>query len=213
MNNFSKELIETIATLYSGEAMKGDPTEIKITGHVVWLAQQAKKAAEAGNSKGNKFSNRLTDCRSRLLDAEAILHHLHKPENLAHLLEECSPEVTLGAMIDKAWNLVSEASGDCEAMTEASDEDLKAELQATVREVAQPDTEVTADPAIRHFDALDEIHAQTDSLLSMLFLYFGQLGPEGEELHPHIVQNYLWQLQNNMKRAQEVSNALYECKK
>ncbi|MBW3225498.1 hypothetical protein [Marinobacter adhaerens] len=161
----------------------------------------------------NKFSNRLTDCRSRLLDAEATLNFLRNRENLNNLLEHDSPDVVLEALIDQAWTLVFNASGDCEAMTEASDEDLRAELQATVREVTQPETEETADPAIRHFDALDEIHAQTDSLLSMLFLYFGQLGPEGEELHPHIVQNYLWQLQNNMKRAQEVSNALYECKK
>ena len=161
----------------------------------------------------NKFSNRLTDCRSRLLDAEAILHHLHKPENLAHLLEECSPEVTLGAMIDKAWNLVSEASGDCEAMTEASDEDLKAELQETVQEVREPEPAKVGliDEARKEtMEQIDEIHTQTDSLLTMLFLYFGQLGPEGEELHPHVVQNYLWQLQSNVRRAQEISDTLFK---
>ncbi|MCP4063712.1 MAG: hypothetical protein GY740_10730 [Gammaproteobacteria bacterium] len=208
MNNFSKELIETIAALYSGEAMKGDPTEIKITGHVVWLAQQAKKAADAGNSKGNKFSDRLTNCRSRLLDGEAILHHLHKPENLAHLLEECSPEVTLGAMIDKAWNLVSEASGDCEAMTEASDEDLKAELQETVQEVQGVQEE--GNPLVKYFDALDEIHAQTDSLLAMFLLYLNQAHDGGETFNEHLLANYVWQLQSNMKRAQEVSEELYK---
>lgn len=66
----------------------------------------------------NKFSNPLTDRRSRLLDAEALLHHLQNRENLNNLLENDSPEVTLGAMIDKSWQLVGEAS----------DEDLKAEL-------------------------------------------------------------------------------------
>ena len=64
----------------------------------------------------NKFSNRLTDCRSRLLDAEASLNFMRNRENLQTLLN--SPDVVVGAMIDHAWNLVAAASGDCEAMTE-----------------------------------------------------------------------------------------------
>lgn len=56
---------------------------------------------------------------------------------------------------------------------------------------------------------IDDAHTQTDSLLTMLFLYFGQRGPEGEELHPHIVQIYLWQLQSNIRRAQETADTLF----
>ncbi|WP_286749427.1 hypothetical protein [Marinobacter sp. UBA2688] len=96
----------------------------------------------------NKFSNRLTDCRSRLLDAEAILHHLHNPENLNHLLEECSPEVTLGAMIDKAWELVSEASGDCEAMTESYNQGLGAEIAETANKLIEAGGVINAGPKL-----------------------------------------------------------------
>lgn len=160
----------------------------------------------------NKFSNRLTDCRSRLLDAEATLNFLRNRENLSNLLEHDSPDVVVGAMIDQAWNLVASASGDCEGMTEASDEDLKAELKANAQEVREPKPQVVG-PIVQAqketMEQIDEIHTQTYSLLSMLFLYFGQLGPDGEELHPHIVQNYLWQLQSNVKRAREISDELF----
>ncbi len=46
-----------------------------------------------------KLSNRLTDCRSRLLDAEALLNFIRKPEYLNTLLEADSQEVTVGAMV------------------------------------------------------------------------------------------------------------------
>lgn len=158
------------------------------------------------------FSNRLTDCRSRLLDAEATLNFLRNRENLNNLLEHDSPDVVLEALIDQAWTLVFNASGDCEAMTEARDEDLKAELQETLQEVrgAEPAKAGLIDEARKEtMEQIDEIHTQTDSLLTMLFLYFGQLGPEGEELHPHVVQNYLWQLQSNVRRVQEISDKLF----
>ncbi|MBO6811721.1 MULTISPECIES: hypothetical protein [Marinobacter] len=161
----------------------------------------------------NKFSNRLTDCRSRLLDAEAILNHLHHPENLHHLLENCSPEVTIGAMIDKAWDLVANASGDCEAMTEASEEDLKAELHQTVRRLqgAAPESQETDSSSFaQHIDTIDEIHEQSRSMLCMLMLYLSQAREGGETLTESMLENYTWQLQANMERAIEASCALSE---
>lgn len=162
----------------------------------------------------NKFSNRLTDCRSRLLDAEAILNHLHHPENLHHLLENCSPEVTIGAMIDKAWDLVANASGDCEAMTEASDEDLKAELHQTVRrlQAAAPESQETDSSSFaQHLDTIDEIHEQSRSLLHMLMLNHRRASQGEEALSDSNLESYTWQLVNNMDRAIEASCALSEC--
>lgn len=152
----------------------------------------------------NKFSNRLTDCRSRLLDAEATLNFLRNRENLNNLLEHDSPDVVVGAMIDQAWELVANASGDCEAMTEASDEDLKAELQAPAMEVQE------GNPLVKYFDALDEIHAQTDSLLAMFHLYLNQAHDGGTTFNENLLANYVWQLQSNLQRAQEVSEELYQ---
>lgn len=42
------ELVDAVAGLYSGKAMKGDQTEVAINGHIVWLAQQAQKELRAG---------------------------------------------------------------------------------------------------------------------------------------------------------------------
>jgi hypothetical protein len=50
----------------------------------------------------SNYTPKLDDCRSRLLDAEALLHHLSKPEYLNSLLEACSSEVTIGAIVEKA---------------------------------------------------------------------------------------------------------------
>lgn len=161
----------------------------------------------------NKFSNRLTDCRSRLLDAEAILNHLHHPENLHHLLENCSPEVTIGAMIDKAWDLVANASGDCEAMTEASDEDLKAELHEAAKELQGATSQVlrASRPSIvQHLDTIDEIHEQSRSLLHMLMLNHRRASQGEEALSDSNLESYTWQLVNNMDRAIEASCALSE---
>jgi hypothetical protein len=41
----ARDLVERIARLYSGEALPNDPTELVITGHDVWLAQQARAGA------------------------------------------------------------------------------------------------------------------------------------------------------------------------
>lgn len=161
----------------------------------------------------NKFSNKLDDMRARLLDAEAILHHLHKPENLNHLLDECSPEVTLGAMIDKAWNLVSEASGDCEAMTKASDDDFRAELKETAAEFIRLETgaeQVSRHSVSQHLDTIDEIHEQTRSLLHMLMLNHRRASQGEEALSDSQLENYAWQLVANMDRAIEASCALSE---
>lgn len=159
----------------------------------------------------NKFSNRLTDCRSRLLDAEAILNHLHHPENLHHLLENCSPEVTIGAMIDKAWDLVANASGDCEAMTEASDEDLKAELKATVRDEGEPVRRETARPhLINSVDDLGTLHTQTHSMLMMMLVYLEQAREGGSELNGLIVENYVGQLIANIEQAEKATQALVD---
>ena len=170
----------------------------------------------------NKFSNRLTDCRSRLLDAEAILNHLHHPENLHHLLENCSPEVTIGAMIDKAWDLVANASGDCEAMTEASNEDLGAELHHTAKEILEagrvsdekaaklspPVTSLAGH--VEHMDTLDEIHEQSLALLDMLMLNYRHAGQGEEALADKVLENYTWQLKSNLERAIKASDALSE---
>lgn len=169
----------------------------------------------------NKFSNRLTDCRSRLLDAEAILHHLHKPENLNHLLEECSPEVTLGAMIDKAWSLVSEASGDVEAMEKTHNDDLLAELRQSANEARDyiahgPEGSTAVPEASRpapvrhseHMDTLDEIHEQSLAMLNMLMLNHRHASNGEESLADSVLESYAWQLVENMKRASTATQAL-----
>ncbi len=162
----------------------------------------------------NKFSNRLTDCRSRLLDAEATLNFLRNRENLNNLLEHDSPDVVVGAMIDQAWNLVASASGDCEAMTEATNEDLGAELQRTANQIIeaggiarQKAVEGETNQALDYFDELNEIHIQTDSLLAMFHLYLNQAQDGGETFNEHLLANYVWQLQRNMSQAQKLAEA------
>lgn len=165
----------------------------------------------------NKFSNRLTDCRSRLLDAEANLNFMRNRENLNTLLEHDSPDVVVGAMIDQAWDLVSDASGDCEAMAEMSNEDLGAELQETAKIIVeagfrdQASTEVGQqdDGRKEKMEQVDEIHTQTDSLLSMLLLYLDQARNGGDTFNEHVLCNYVWQLQSNVRRAQEISDTLF----
>lgn len=160
----------------------------------------------------NNFSNRLNDCRSRLLDAEATLNFMRSRENLNNLLEHDSPDVVVGAMIDQAWRLVATASGDCEAITDASDEDLKKELKATVREVGErmpPKAEQIDEARKETMEQIDEIHVQTDSLISMLLLYLDQAGNGGEIFNEHVLSNYVWQLQSNVRRAREISDTLF----
>lgn len=54
------ELVDVIASLYSGKAMKGDRTELVITGHVVWLAQKARDELQAVQGRAFK-SNPFAD--------------------------------------------------------------------------------------------------------------------------------------------------------
>lgn len=206
MNKFAKELVETIAALYSGDAMKGDPTEIKITGHVVWLAQQAKKewAGDAGESTENEFSNRLTDCRSRLLDADALLNYLRKPENLNHMLESDSPEVTLAAMIERTFNLVSDACGETEILCRARDPELAAEANDSLKVTGS----TPAVEGVEALDTIDMIHEHTRSMLLMMLVYLEQAREGGTGLNELVLENYVGQMIDNMDRAVEASCAL-----
>lgn len=47
-----------IARLYSGTALKNDPTQIFVTGHEVWLAQQALLAYRASLNRYQPPSDR-----------------------------------------------------------------------------------------------------------------------------------------------------------
>lgn len=172
----------------------------------------------------NKFSNRLTDCRSRLLDAEANLNFMRNRENLNTLLEHDSPDVVVGAMIDHAWNLVAEASGDCEAMTEICNEDLGVELHHTAKEIleaghasgekaAKPDSLPAAAGLTahsKHMDMLDEIHEQSLAMLNMLMLNHRHASQGEESLADSVLESYTWQLVNNMERAVKAAAALSE---
>lgn len=60
----------------------------------------------------------LEENRGRLFDAEALLSFLQKPENLKHILEQDSPEVMLGALIDKAADHVTQATGETALLIE-----------------------------------------------------------------------------------------------
>ncbi|WP_421860784.1 hypothetical protein [Marinobacter salarius] len=165
----------------------------------------------------NKFSNRLTDCRSRLLDAEANLNFMRNRENLQTLLSHDSPDVVVGAMIDHAWNLVAAASGDCEAMTEAEDEDLKAELRESVRGITQQAIKPLAESANASLDnPVDDlclIHSQTQALLLMLMVYLEQAKDGGEELSEIALENYVGQLVTNMEQAEKATQALIDTQK
>jgi|GEM_PF-3884550 len=60
----------------------------------------------------------LEENRGRLFDAEALLLFLQKRENLIHILEQDSPEVILGALIDKAADHVTHATGETTLLIE-----------------------------------------------------------------------------------------------
>lgn len=161
----------------------------------------------------NNLSNRLTDCRSRLLDAEALLHHLHKPENLNDLLESDSPEITLGAMIDKAWRLVAEARGDCESMCETHDDAVKAVVRNVAAEhhhaIRKPEQASPADYS-QPLDTIDLIHEQTRSMLLMMLAYLEQARGSGAKINGVSLENYVGQMMSNMDQAVEASCALSE---
>jgi len=159
----------------------------------------------------NSYSTNLINIRARLLDAEALLNHLHKAENLNNLLENDSPEVTLGAMIDKAWHLVSEACGDSEHLCEAHDNEVRAEVRTIASEVhdaiRKPEN-AGPNAYTQHIDTIDEIHEQSRSLLHMLMLNHRRASQGEEALSDSNLESYTWQLVNNMDRAIEASCAL-----
>ena len=162
----------------------------------------------------NKFSNRLTDCRSRLLDAEANLNFMRNRENLQTLLDHDSPDVVVGAMIDQAWNLVAEASGDCEFMQNTHNDDFLAELKQSAAEGVAPVVEDVAVSRstnyLHHVDTICEIHDQTGSMLSMFMLYLSQARDGGETFKESVLESYVWQLLSNIERGQAASKALCE---
>ncbi|WP_373190469.1 hypothetical protein [Halomonas sp.] len=61
----------------------------------------------------------LEENRSHLFDAEALLLFLQKRENLSLILEGESPEVMLGALIDKAASHVSHTTGETTRLIES----------------------------------------------------------------------------------------------
>ncbi len=90
---------------------------------------------QTNSNTTNKYSNRLTEVRSRLLEAEALLNFMRKPEYLNTLLEADSPDVVIGAMLDKVWDHVANASADCFSLVDAREKDLVAELHRTALEL------------------------------------------------------------------------------
>ena len=172
----------------------------------------------------NKFSNRLTDCRSRLIDAEANLNFMRNRENLQTLLNHDSPDVVVGAMIDQAWNLVAEASGDCEFMQNTHNDDFLAELKQSAAETrdymaqrSEGAAPVVEDVAVsrstnyhHHVDTICEIHDQTRSMLSMFMLYLSQARDGGDTFNESVLESYVWQLLSNIERGQAASKALCE---
>ena len=149
----------------------------------------------------SNFSNHLTNARSRLLDAEALLLFLRNQENLTTLLNADSPEVTIGAMIDKAWDLVANASGDCEAMTESYSENSDAEPPIQAKVAGLPE-------CMGHIDTIDEIHEQSSAMLNMLMLHHRQASQGEESMSDSVLEGYTWQLVNNLERADKATEAL-----
>ncbi|MBY5961724.1 hypothetical protein [Marinobacter nauticus] len=155
-----------------------------------------------------KLSNHLTDCRSRLLDADALLNHLSKPENLEHLLSSDSPEVTLGALIERAYSLVSDACGDTELLCSAHNSEVVAEENDSSGGAGST-------PAVEGVEALntiDMIHEHTRSMLLMMLVYLEQAREGGTGLNELVLENYVGQMIDNMDRAVEASCALSKSK-
>jgi hypothetical protein len=161
----------------------------------------------------NKYSPKIDDLRARVLDTETLLHFMRDRENLQNMLDHGCPADPIRAMLDSAYNSISEANEFCIALQEASDEDFQAELKLSAREArahlvqsgqAKPAGEVVPDEQrvaeIRHFDQMDEIHAQTDALLAMLLLYMNQAHQGGDTFNEHLLADYVWQLQSNNQR-------------
>lgn len=171
----------------------------------------------------NKFSNKLTDTRARLLDAEATLHFLNNRENLNNLLDEGCPDVVLGALIGQVDNLVSQACEDCELMEKIHNDDFLAELRQSASEArdyiengpkgSPPVVAAGAPEPTRHsehMDTLDEIHEQSLAMLNMLMLNHRHASQGEESLADSVLESYTWQLVNNMERAVKAAAALSE---
>ncbi|PHQ24169.1 hypothetical protein CLH62_14640 [Marinobacter guineae] len=161
----------------------------------------------------NKFSSCLTDCRSRLLDAEATLNFLNSRENLNNLLEHDSPDVVIGAMISQAWNLVASASGDCEAMCDTHDDQVTAEIKKTAAEIVnyqrEPTTQESANTQLMNpVDDLGALHSQTRSMLLMMMLYLERAREGGSELSGVALENYVGQLISNVEQAEQATMKL-----
>ncbi|MDS1310499.1 hypothetical protein [Marinobacter xiaoshiensis] len=93
----------------------------------------------------NKYSDQLSIIQTSLFEAEALLNFMRKPEYLNTLLEADSPDIVLGAMLEKAWDHVANASGACFSLAGASDEGLKAELHRTALELIADGSSVELD--------------------------------------------------------------------
>jgi hypothetical protein len=167
----------------------------------------------------NSYSAKMEDMRSRMLDAEAILHFMRKPEHIQNLLEGDSPDVVIGALMERAWSPTSSASGDYFALIDVRDEDLGAELHRTALELIADGSIVQIDKNapgagltnhIEHIDKLDESHEQTKAMLSVLMLYLGQAGDGWDILNESVITSYAWQMMNNMERAKAASTAIHE---
>ena len=62
-----------------------------------------------------------------------------------------------------------------------------------------------------HVDAIDtlnEVHTQTQAMLSMLMAYLKSANEGGEELADHVLANYAWQLKANMDRAEQATEEM-----
>ena len=185
----------------------------------------------------NKFSSKLTNTRSRLLDAEATLQFLNDRENLNNVLDQGCPDVVLGALISQVDNLVSQACEDCELMEKVHNEDFMAELKQSAREARdylvqsgqagsqnagpaakaktekherQGAAEITKKPFIDPVDDLGMLHSQTKSMLLMMMLYLEQAREGGSELSGLALENYVGQLMRNMEQAEQATQALTE---
>jgi hypothetical protein len=117
----------------------------------------------------NSYTAKMTDMRSQMLDAEALLNFMRKPENLQNLLENDSPEVVIRALLDRAWELASDASGDCFALVDARDEDLGAELKRTALELITNGSSVQFNKEAPEEDQTDTVGAGISSREDLSF--------------------------------------------
>jgi hypothetical protein len=167
----------------------------------------------------NKYSPKLEDLRASILNTESLLHFMRDRENLRNLLDHGCPDDPIGAMLDGAYNSISDANEFCQALMEARDEDFIAEyretakqslIQQQVRESKTTPPAQTPSGHVQHIDTLDEIHEQTRSMLHMLMLNHRRAGQGEESMSDSVLENYAWQLASNMDRAVEASCALSE---